>query len=124
MYELTEMMFDNLLDHNILDKKSIFSLTRSFLSYDIIQLIYGFGACLIKHVVSSNFPISSKFETYNIIFKPYASSNESDRSISIGSFTVRPMADRHLVSIESPLFGSDYKVPVDFGSDMVPQLYQ
>lgn len=121
---LTEELFDILVLNNVVDTTKLYSITKSFIKFDLIQMIFGISAFMIRHFVSSPFPISSKFETYNITFKPYALSNEWNRPVTIGTFTVRPLADRHMVMIESSMFGSDYRVPIDFGSDMLPQLYQ
>lgn len=122
--QLTEELFEILVLNQVIDTTKLYSITKSFIKFDLIQMIFGISAFLIRFFVTSPFPLSSKFETYSITFKPYPLSNEWNKPVTIGTFTVRPLADRHMIIIESSMFGSDYKVPIDFGSDMLPQLYQ
>eukprot|EP00493_Phyllostaurus_siculus_P027864 UN28212 len=53
---LTEELFDILVLNNVVDTTKLYSITKSFIKYDLIQMIFGISAFMIRFFVTSPFP--------------------------------------------------------------------
>jgi hypothetical protein len=71
------------------------------------ELFYAFGCHLISISFQADVPVSKQYSTYEVIFKPYASSNNENTYVSIGRFSASPISDTRLLLIEGLSFGSD-----------------
>lgn len=71
------------------------------------ELFYAFATYLIVLSYEAEVPISKQYSSYEVIFKPYISTNSETSYISIGNFTVSPIADSRLLLIKGLSFGND-----------------
>lgn len=91
---------------------------------DTVQLLYFTLYVTLRYSFAIQVPAGSQYETYSIKFKPYNSTAADEDYITIGTFIVRALADKKMCTISGLSFGDGYIVPIDFNSDILPQLYQ